>query len=110
MKEPKAVSMTNLSRKSSASPDQRLVEAELRVLINRHGKIAVRDAATKLCKGKVGRRVEPDLPRLAPYIDADADAWLDGKKPEKLKKITRLQPTLPTNILARAMRPRIGVS
>ncbi|GGE21452.1 hypothetical protein GCM10011529_30110 [Polymorphobacter glacialis] len=78
--------MTNLQGASGASPEQLLVEAELQALIKRHGKAAVRCAATKLCKGRVGRKVEPDWPLLAPYVQADADAWLDGKIPEELRK------------------------
>lgn len=62
------------------------LDNDLRALITRHGKEAVRDAVKRLTKGTKGRKQERDWPIIGPEISRkDALDWIEGRDPLKLR-------------------------
>lgn len=62
------------------------LDSDLRALITRHGKEAVRDAVKRLTKGTKGRKQERDWPIIGPEIThKDAFDWIEGRDPLKLR-------------------------
>jgi hypothetical protein len=61
------------------------LDAELTALIRRHGKEAVQQALSRLTKGKKGRPQDEDWPLLHAEMQRDAEDWIAGKEPHRIR-------------------------
>lgn len=59
------------------------VDDDLRRLVTRYGKAAVKESTKRVTKAKRGPKTIPDWRELADVIEADARAWLAGDDPMK---------------------------
>ena len=76
--------------------EPRNVDEGVRHLTMKFGRAAVKEASKRLTKAKTGRKAEQDESELREVYDSDAELWLAGKNPLKLRSNRKIAQDIAT--------------